>query len=121
MTNQSRTLIQWLNDNVIKTYSDPVPKNASLPYATLSYGISAFGRSYLQQVIIWTRAEKDYSEAYSYVDKLQTALGHAGSRIVGTDCILWVRKGDPFAQNNTNRDADVRSVMVNLDIVAYYR
>lgn len=120
MTKQAKALVKWLTDNMVKTYSDPVPKNATLPYAVLGYGLNPFGRSYLQQVIIWTQSDKDYSKAYRYVDKLEAAIGHAGARVAGADCVLWIRKGDPFAQNNTNRDADVRSVLVNLDIVAYY-
>jgi hypothetical protein len=120
MTTQAKALVKWLTDNVIKTYSDPVPKNATLPYAVLGYGLNPFGRSYLQQVIIWTQSEKDYSKAYGYVDKLETAIGHAGALITGVNCRLWVQKGEPFAQNNTNRDADVRSVLVNLEVTAYY-
>lgn len=119
MTNEAKTLIKWLNNNVIKTYMEPVPQNATLKYATLGYGQSTFGRPYLQQVIIWTRKEKDYSEAYAIVDKLQKLLGHTGARVVGQDCVLWIRKGEPFAQNTTQREADIRSVLVNLDIVAY--
>lgn len=120
MTDGAKTLVKWLNDNVITSYQEPVSASAQLPYASFSYAESEMAVDTLVSVSIWTRSTS-YAAAYSYADKIDELLGKGdeGIIIAGEDCYLKIRRGSPFVQNKNDEDDTIRAVLVNLIIVKY--
>ena len=120
MTNEAKLLIKWLNEVTgIPAYQDPVSSEAKLPYISLNVSIGDFATATLQQLTIWTRSDSSYAEAYNYADKIEKALGNVGVLADNDDCILWIKKGSPFAQNKLDDTTTIRAVLMNLEISAY--
>ena len=120
MTNGAKLLIKWLNNNIIKTYQEPVNSNASLPYISLSYVENEFGNDTAQQLTIWTRSDASYQEAYSYADKLNSLIGEGGLLIKDDELgTMVIYKGSPFCQNRLDDVKTIRAILINV-IAKYY-
>jgi hypothetical protein len=114
MTDGAKTLIKWLNSNVLTSYQEPVSSSASLPYISLNYTEAPTNESSSQSLTIWTRNDSSYSEAYGYADKLSRLLGDQGVIITNEDTKLYVSKGTPFVQNRLDDTETIRAVLVNV-------
>ncbi len=116
MTDGAKTLIKWLNSNVLTSYQEPVSSKAKLPYISLNYNEAPTNESVLQSLSIWTRNDSSYSEAYEYADKLSKLLGDQGTIVKDGDTSLYLSKGSPFVQNKLDDTETIRAVLVNITI-----
>lgn len=117
MTNENKALTDWLS-TFLKAYPEPVNKNALLPFISLDFIQGGFGEPIIQPISILTKSDFGYSQVYSYVDSINTALGDTGVLVDGTNCKLWIKKGNPFVQNKYE-DNMLRAVLMNLEINYY--
>lgn len=122
MINGAKTLVKWLNENVLTAYQEPVSSGAQLPYASFSYVESQRGEQTLVSLSIWTRSTS-YAKAYEYADKIDELLGVGEEGILirdkENDVYMKILRGSPFAQNKTDEDDTIRAVLVNLIITLY--
>lgn len=118
MTNQTTALINWLN-GFLTTYQEPVSDTATLPYISLDTQVARNYTTVIQGLTIWTRSENSYADAYHYADLIESTIGEDGVIVNGTNCKLWIKKGDPFCQNLNDDDRTIRAVYINLEIHFY--
>ena len=120
MTDQTKAIIRWLSDTVeIPVFQEPINSNQPQPYISLGSSVGDFSSAINQQITIWTRSDSSYEEAYRYTDLISERLGDSGDITKGNECILWIKKGSPFAQNKIDNEKTIRAVLINLEISMY--
>ena len=111
----NKTIYDFLSDTlgVDVWVEDSVPINSKFPYTTFTLANEAFTTEGLIQVRVFTE-NRSIKEVVGLSDKLEKAIGEAGTLLRNGRGYIWLYKGSPFAQLEPTLEENLKTVYINL-------
>lgn len=95
-------------------YEDTIPHNAELPYITYSVSLEPTYGDTLIQARIWYRTTV-LGDIANDIQKLEDYIGEGVLEPIGSgNNSLWIKKGSPFFDIQTDEDITIKVVYLNL-------
>lgn len=114
--NKVQALNIFWNSFGLKAYDETaVPDGVELPYITYETIIDSFNYNTMPTGSLWY-----YSSSLTDVTQkaleIERRLGEGGVAVKYDGGILWIRKGNPFAQRVSDSNDMIKRMLINLQI-----
>lgn len=95
--------------------SSTVPDDAELPRITYESITDNFGVQNVISASIWDRSTS-WKSVTDILHNIEIDLGYGGTTVPYTNGLLWVKRGQPFAQRMEDTDDSIRRIVMNLEV-----
>lgn len=104
----------------IPTYEEnavPTGEDApAFPYITYSLTTDSFGNEVAMSASVWYRSTS-WTECNAKAEEISATIGMGGKTIPIDSGIIWIKRGQPFAQNMGDENDDmIRRKYINISV-----
>lgn len=113
--NKSQALYKFWSGFGIPAYEqNSVPDDALLPYITYSEATSTIGNVTPLSASIWY-FDDGWADIISKANEISEGIGYGGATVQYDNGLLWVNRGQPFAQRmNEPSDNRIKRMLLNI-------
>ena len=107
----------WSGFGLTAYEENTVPEDAAFPYVTYQLVTDSFDREVAATASLWYRGES-WTAINSKTEEISKKIGASGKKIA-VDCGgIWIKRGQPFAQNMGDESDDlIKRKYINISIV----
>lgn len=96
---KAATIYQFWNGFGLTAYEEnTVPTDASFPYVTYQLGTDSFAREIPLTASLWYRSES-WTDINAKTEEISQKISRGGKIIPCDGGAIWLKRGQPFAQN----------------------
>ena len=104
---KAAAIYQFWNSFGLTAYEEnTVPDDATFPYITYQFATDSFGREIMLTASLWYRSES-WMEINSKSEEISQKISRGGKVISCDDGAIWLKRGQPFAQNMGDESDDL--------------
>ena len=119
MSDHAQALHQFWSGFEWKAYDEAtVPSQDSepaMPRITYGVAMSEFENTLVLSASLWDRSYS-WASVSKKADEIYKYIGLGGRIIKYDDGMIWIRRGNPFAQRMPDEDDTVRRVYLNIEV-----
>ena len=106
----------WSGFGLTAYEENSVPEDAAFPYVTYQLVTDSFDSEVAATASLWYRGES-WKEANAKVEEISSAIGRGGKIIKCDGGRIWIKRGQPFAQNMGDESDDlIKRKYLNLTV-----
>ena len=115
---KAAAIYQFWNSFGIKAYEEnTVPTDAAFPYVTYQLVTDSFDREVAATASLWYRGES-WTAINAKTEEISKKIGASGKKIAVDGGGIWIKRGQPFAQNMGDESDDlIKRKYINISIV----
>jgi hypothetical protein len=107
----------WNGFDVVAYEENTVPSDASFPYITYQLVTDSFDREVTATASLWYRGES-WTAINAKTEEISKKIGASGKKIAVDGGGIWIKRGQPFAQNMGDESDDlIKRKYINISIV----
>lgn len=106
MTKASAIYQFWSSFGLTAYEENTVPTDASFPYITYQLVTDSFDREIPLTASLWYRSES-WTEINAKTEEISQKISRGGKIIPCDDGAIWLKRGQPFAQNMGDESDDL--------------
>ena len=96
----------WSGFGLTAYEENTVPEDAVFPYVTYQLVTDSFDREVAATASLWYRGES-WTAINSKTEEISAHIGLGGKIIKCDGGLIWIKRGQPFAQNMGDESADL--------------
>ena len=114
---KAAAIYQFWNDFGLTFYEEnTVPADATFPYGTYQLVTDSFDREVAATASLWYRAES-WTAINAKTEEISAHIGLGGKIIKCDGGRIWIKRGQPFAQNMVDESDDlIKRKYLNVNI-----
>ena len=107
----------WSGFDLTAYEENTVPEDAVFPYLTYQLVTDSFDREVAATASLWYRGES-WTAINAKTEEISKKIGASGKKIAVDDGGIWIKRGQPFAQNMGDESDDlIKRKYINISIV----
>ena len=107
----------WSGFGLTAYEENTVPTDAVFPYVTYQLVTDSFGREVAATASLWYRGES-WTAINAKTEEISKKIGASGKKIAVDGGGIWIKRGQPFAQNMGDESDDlIKRKYINISIV----
>ena len=107
----------WSSFGLIAYEENTVPTDAAFPYVTYQLVTDSFDRDVAATASLWYRGES-WTAINAKTEEISKKIGASGKKIAVDGGGIWIKRGQPFAQNMGDESDDlIKRKYINISIV----
>ena len=107
----------WSGFGLTAYEENTVPTDAAFPYVTYQLVTDSFDREVAATASLWYRGES-WTAINSKTEEISKKIGASGKKIAVDGGGIWIKRGQPFAQNMGDESDDlIKRKYINISIV----
>ena len=107
----------WSSFGLTAYEENTVPTDATFPYVTYQLVTDSFDREVAATASLWYRGES-WSAINAKTEEISKKIGASGKKIAVDGGGVWIKRGQPFAQNMGDESDDlIKRKYINISIV----
>ena len=107
----------WSGFGLTAYEENTVPEDAAFPYATYQLVTDSFDREVAATASLWYRGES-WTAINAKTEEISKKIGASGKKIAVDGGGIWIKRGQPFAQNMGDESDDlIKRKYINISIV----
>ena len=107
----------WSSFGLTAYEENTVPTDAAFPYATYQLVTDSFDREVAATASLWYRGES-WTAINAKTEEISKKIGASGKKIAVDGGGIWIKRGQPFAQNMGDESDDlIKRKYINISIV----
>ena len=107
----------WSGFGLTAYEENTVPTDAAFPYITYQLVTDSFDREVAATVSLWYRGES-WTAINAKTEEISKKIGASGKKIAVDGGGIWIKRGQPFAQNMGDESDDlIKRKYINISIV----
>ena len=107
----------WSSFGLTAYEENTVPEDAAFPYVTYQLVTDSFGRDVAATASLWYRGES-WTAINAKTEEISKKIGASGKKIAVDGGGIWIKRGQPFAQNMGDESDDlIKRKYINISIV----
>ena len=117
MTKAAASYQFWSGFGLTAYEENTVPKDAAFPYITYQLVTDSFDREVAATASLWYRGES-WTAINAKTEEISKKIGASGKKIAVDGGGIWIKRGQPFAQNMGDESDDlIKRKYINISIV----
>ena len=117
MTKASAIYQFWSSFGLTAYEENTVPTDAAFPYVTYQLVTDSFDREVAATASLWYRGES-WTAINAKTEEISKKIGASGKKIAVDGGGIWIKRGQPFAQNMGDESDDlIKRKYINISIV----
>ena len=115
---KAAAIYQFWSDFGLTAYEEnTVPTDAAFPYLTYQLVTDSFDREVAATASLWYRGES-WTAINAKTEEISKKIGASGKKIAVDGGGIWIKRGQPFAQNMGDESDDlIKRKYINISIV----
>ena len=115
---KAAAIYQFWNGFGLTAYEEnTVPTDAAFPYVTYQLVTDSLDREVAATASLWYRGES-WTAINSKTEEISKKIGASGKKIAVDGGGIWIKRGQPFAQNMGDESDDlIKRKYINISIV----
>lgn len=107
----------WSGFGLTAYEENTVPTDAAFPYVTYQLVTDSFDREVAATASLWYRGES-WTAINAKTEEMSKKIGASGKKIAVDGGGIWIKRGQPFAQNMGDESDDlIKRKYINISIV----
>lgn len=107
----------WSSFGLTAYEENTVPEDAAFPYVTYQLVTDSFDREVAATASLWYRGES-WTAINAKTEEISKKIGASGKKIAVDGGGIWIKRGQPFAQNMGDESDDlIKRKYINISIV----
>ena len=107
----------WSSFGLAAYEENTVPTDAAFPYITYQLVTDSFDREVAATASLWYRGES-WTAINAKTEEISKKIGASGKKIAVDGGGIWIKRGQPFAQNMGDESDDlIKRKYINISIV----
>ena len=107
----------WSGFGLTAYEENTVPTDAAFPYITYQLVTDSFDREVAATASLWYRGES-WTAINAKTEEISKKIGASGKKIAVDGGGIWIKRGQPFAQNMGDESDDlIKRKYINISIV----
>ena len=107
----------WSGFGLTAYEENTVPTDAVFPYVTYQLVTDSFDREVAATASLWYRGES-WTAINAKTEEISKKIGATGKKIAVDGGGIWIKRGQPFAQNMGDESGDlIKRKYINISIV----
>ena len=107
----------WSGFGLTAYEENTVPEDAVFPYITYQLVTDSFDREVAATASLWYRGES-WTAINAKTEEISKKIGASGKKIAVDGGGIWIKRGQPFAQNMGDESDDlIKRKYINISIV----
>lgn len=107
----------WSGFGLTAYEENTVPEDATFPYVTYQLVTDSFDREVAATASLWYRGES-WTDINAKTEEISKKIGASGKKIAVDGGGIWIKRGQPFAQNMGDESDDlIKRKYINISIV----
>ena len=107
----------WSGFGLTAYEENTVPTDAVFPYVTYQLVTDSFDREVAATASLWYRGES-WTDINAKTEEISKKIGASGKKIAVDGGGIWIKRGQPFAQNMGDESDDlIKRKYINISIV----
>ena len=107
----------WSGFGLTAYEENTVPTDAAFPYVTYQLVTDSFDREVATTASLWYRGES-WTAINAKTEEISKKIGASGKKIAVDGGGIWIKRGQPFAQNMGDESDDlIKRKYINISIV----
>jgi hypothetical protein len=107
----------WSSFGLTAYEENTVPEDAAFPYITYQLVTDSFDREVAATASLWYRGES-WTDINEKTEEISKKIGASGKKIAVDGGGIWIKRGQPFAQNMGDESDDlIKRKYINISIV----
>ena len=107
----------WSGFGLTAYEENTVPTDAAFPYITYQLVTDSFDREVAATASLWYRSES-WTAINAKTEEISKKIGASGKKIAVDGGGIWIKRGQPFAQNMGDESDDlIKRKYINISIV----
>ena len=107
----------WSSFGLTAYEENTVPEDAAFPYITYQLVTDSFDREVVATASLWYRGES-WTAINAKTEEISKKIGASGKKIAVDGGGIWIKRGQPFAQNMGDESDDlIKRKYINISIV----
>ena len=107
----------WSGFGLTAYEENTVPEDAAFPYITYQLVTDSFDREVVATASLWYRSES-WTAINAKTEEISKKIGASGKKIAVDGGGIWIKRGQPFAQNMGDESDDlIKRKYINISIV----
>ena len=107
----------WSSFGLTAYEENTVPTDAAFPYITYQLVTDSFDREVAATASLWYRGES-WTAINAKTEEISKKIGASGKKIAVDGGGIWIKRGQPFAQNMGDESDDlIKRKYINISIV----
>lgn len=107
----------WSGFGLTAYEENTVPEDATFPYVTYQLVTDSFDREVAATASLWYRGES-WTAINAKTEEISKKIGASGKKIAVDGGGIWIKRGQPFAQNMGDESDDlIKRKYINISIV----
>ena len=107
----------WSGFGLTAYEENTVPTDAVFPYVTYQLATDSFDREVATTASLWYRGES-WTAINAKTEEISKKIGASGKKIAVDGGGIWIKRGQPFAQNMGDESDDlIKRKYINISIV----
>ena len=107
----------WSGFGLTAYEENTVPTDAAFPYVTYQLVTDSFDREVAATASLWYRSES-WTAINAKTEEISKKIGASGKKIAVDGGGIWIKRGQPFAQNMGDESDDlIKRKYINISIV----
>ena len=107
----------WSSFGLTAYEENTVPEDAAFPYVTYQLVTDSFDREVAATASLWYRGES-WTDINAKTEEISKKIGASGKKIAVDGGGIWIKRGQPFAQNMGDESDDlIKRKYINISIV----
>ena len=117
MTKSAAIYQFWSSFGLTAYEENTVPTDADFPYVTYQLVTDSFDREVAATASLWYRGES-WTYINAKTEEISKKIGASGKKIAVDGGGIWIKRGQPFAQNMGDESDDlIKRKYINISIV----
>ena len=106
----------WSSFGITAYEENTVPTDADFPYITYQLVTDSFDREVVASASLWYRSQS-WKEINAKTEEISAYIGMGGEKIPCDGGKIWIKRGQPFAQNMGDESDDlIRRKYINVSL-----
>ena len=105
----------WNSFGLIAYDEGSVPDDAKLPYITFSVGMDDFDHPIALTASLWYRSGR-WEAITLKAEEIANKISRGGITVPYDKGVIWIKKGQPFAQRVKDEDDSIRRIYLNIEV-----
>ena len=106
MTKEAAIYQFWSSFGLTAYEENTVPTDAAFPYVTYQLVTDSFDREVPATASLWYRGES-WTAINAKTEEISRKISRGGKIIACDDGAIWIKRGQPFAQNMSDESDDM--------------
>ena len=116
MTKAAAIYAFWSSFGLIAYEENTVPTDAAFPYLTYQLVTDSFDREVVASASLWYRSQS-WTDINAKTEEISAYIGMGGKIITCDGGKIWIKRGQPFAQNMGDESDDlIRRKYINVSL-----